>query len=249
MKIVMRRRFDLILILMLLFMYLSPFLVPLVDAETETIRVAFNSNVIPYHFVDKDGNFQGMHIDMMNWIASQKNLQIVYVPYGTNSECLNALNNSAVDVILGHKINDSALAKLQYTSELSSSLCLIVSNELAVTLRDVTNYRSYSAVIEYGSAANSYMGKMGIQRYLAQGNQLSVFESLISGQADMALAVYDCSNYLLREAGLKDEYTILRRFISPVSYAMLVRQSDMDNMRPSLAEMRAVATIIYRYGW
>lgn len=239
----MRRRFDLILILMLLFMYLPPFLVPLVDAETETIRVAFNSNVIPYHFVDKDGNFQGMHIDMMNWIASQKNLQIVYVPYGTNSECLNALNNSAVDVILGHKTNDSAAAKLQYTSELSSSsLCLIVSNELAVTLRDVTNYRSYSAVIEYGSAANSYMGKMGIQRYLAQGNQLSVFESLISGQADMALAVYDCSNYLLREAGLKDEYTILRRYISPVSYAMLVRQSDMDifNMLDSsLAEMRA----------
>jgi len=212
-------------------------------AERETLRVAFNSNVIPYHFVDEDGSYRGMHIDMMNWIADQKDLQIVYVPYETNDECLNALNSSAVDIILGHKTNDRAATGMQYTGELSSSsLCLVVPNELAGTLKNTTNYRTYSAVIEYGSAANSYMAKMGIQRYLAQGNQVSVFETLIGGQADMALAVYDCYKYMLNEAGLKDEYTILRSYISPVSYAMLVRQTDMalfNLLDSSLTEMRA----------
>ena len=234
----------LIFIVMLIILYTSfPFTEYVVHAEGETLRVAFNTNAVPYHFTDKDGDYKGMHIDMINWIAEQKNLNIVYVPYDTNDECLNALNSSSVDLILGHKTNDNAAKGLRYTNEMSSSsLCLIVPNELAETLKNTTNYRKYSAVIEYGSAPNSYMTKTGIQRYLAQGNQLSVFEALISGQADMALAVYDSCIYLLNERGLRDKYTILRSYISPVSYAMLVRQTDMallNLLNSGLTEMRA----------
>jgi ABC-type amino acid transport substrate-binding protein len=99
-----------------MFIILCPCLLQLftvkVHADELTLRVAFNSNLVPYNFIDEDGKYRGMHIDIMNWIAERKNLQIVYVPYETDGECLNALNNSAVDVILGHKTNDTEAASL-----------------------------------------------------------------------------------------------------------------------------------------
>ncbi|HQO43253.1 MAG TPA: transporter substrate-binding domain-containing protein, partial [Bacillota bacterium] len=67
----------LIFIVMLIILYTSfPFTEYVVHAEGETLRVAFNNNAVPYHFTDKDGDYKGMHIDMINWIAEQKNLNI-----------------------------------------------------------------------------------------------------------------------------------------------------------------------------
>jgi polar amino acid transport system substrate-binding protein len=213
-----------------------------VHADVGTIRVAFNSNLKPYHFIDKDGTYKGMHIDMMNWIAKQKNLEVIYVPYESDRDCINAINNQEVDVVLGHKTNDRYASGLQYTTELSSStLCLVVPNKLVRVLENAKDYRTYSAVIEYGTSANYNMTQMGIQQYLAKSNQFKVIEALVNGQADMAIAVYDSCAYLLDEAGLKDRYTILNRYISPISHAMLVRKNDItffNLMESGLNEMR-----------
>jgi polar amino acid transport system substrate-binding protein len=213
-----------------------------VHADVETIRVAFNSNLKPYHFIDMDGVYKGMHIDMMNWIAKQKHLEVIYVPYETDYECINAINNNEVDVVLGHKTNDRLASGLQYTNELSSStLCLVVPIKYVKDLGNAKDYRTYSAVIEYGTSANYNMTQMGIQRYLAKANQFQVLEALVKGQADMAIAVYDSSAYLLEEAGLKDRYSILNRYISPISHAMLVRKNDItlfNLMESGLNEMR-----------
>lgn len=236
-----RRGHVLLLIIFLLELILC--LSKRVYAEDETLRIAFNPNAAPYHFIDKDGYFAGMHIDMMNWIADKKNIKAIYIPYETNSECINALNNKKVDVVLGHKTNDKAASGLQYTNELSSSsLCLIASNEFARTIDDSHDYRKYSAVIEFGTAANYNMLKMGIRRYLSKADQVAVLESLTSGQADIAIAVYDSCMYLLNASGLKNEYTVLRRYVSPISYAMVVRQNDIhifNLIESGLTEMRA----------
>ena len=238
----LKRQLYILLILILLFTYQILFVETVVHADVGTIRVAFNSNLKPYHFIDKDGTYKGMHIDMMNWIAKQKNLEVIYVPYESDRDCINAINNQEVDVVLGHKTNDRYASGLQYTTELSSStLCLVVPNKLVRVLENAKDYRTYSAVIEYGTSANYNMTQMGIQQYLAKSNQFKVIEALVNGQADMAIAVYDSCAYLLDEAGLKDRYTILNRYISPISHAMLVRKNDItffNLMESGLNEMR-----------
>lgn len=238
-----KKRLGFMLFTMFLCLFIFSYLKLNVHAEGEILRVAFNSNAILYHYIDEDGEYRGMHIDMMNWIAKAKKMQIVYIPFETNQECINALNSRDVDVILGHRTNDRAAAGLQYTNELSSSsLCLVVPNELAWTIENSEGRQVYSAVMEYGTAPNYYMTQIGIQRYLSKGNQVSVFEALIEGEADMAIAVYDCFIFLLNKAGLKDKYTILRRYIAPVSYAMLVRKNDLTTfniLESGLTELRA----------
>ena len=111
-----KRRLYLLLILIFLFTYQFHLMETVVHADVENIRVAFNSNLKPYHFIDKDGSYQGMHIDMMNWIAKQKKLEVIYMPYETDYECINAINNHEVDVVLVHKTNDRLASGLQYTN-------------------------------------------------------------------------------------------------------------------------------------
>ena len=212
-------------------------------ADNRTIRIAFNCHAVPYHFIDENDNYAGMHIEMMNWIAKQKKIDIIYIPYETNGDCFKAIKQGAVDLVLGHRTNDSAAIGLQYTDELSSSsLSLFAKNELNEVLGNGDDYRAYSVAIEYGTAANSYMTNIGVQRFLTQGNQVQVFQALIDKKADMALSDYIFFRYMLDKKELKDEYIALRSYISPVSYAMLVKPEDMDLFNiidAGLKELRA----------
>lgn len=212
-------------------------------ANKKTHRVAFNCYSVPYSFISDDIYYSGMHIDMMNWIAKQKGLDIIYIPYETNGDCLEALRKGAVDLVLGHRTNDSAAAGLQYTAELSTStLCLFVKNKLASALEEVTDYRLYSVAVEYGTAANAYLANMGVQRYLTQGNQVSTYQALVDEKADMALAVFDSFIYLTHQNDTQDDFTVLRSYISPVSYAILVRPNEKELfnlINAGLTEIRA----------
>lgn len=212
------------------------------SAVEETVRIGFCDYAAPYHFIGNDGTYQGMHIDMMNWIIRQKGLKAMYIPYQTNSACLEALNRGEVDVILGHRTNDSAAIGLQYTSELSSSsMSLIAPTALVEIAQRTANYKPYSAAIEYGSAS-AYAASMGVSGYLVRANQAAVFEALLLGQADMALCDYDCFLYLLNEAGLTEEYSVLRSYIAPIGYALLLRPADKElffTLDTGLAEIRA----------
>jgi hypothetical protein len=86
----LKRQLYILLILILLFTYQILFVETVVHADVGTIRVAFNSNAILYHYIDKDGELiEGMHIDMMNWIAKAKKMQkCLYVPYESDQSRL-----------------------------------------------------------------------------------------------------------------------------------------------------------------
>ena len=221
-------------------------------AENKPLRAAFSAYLPPYHFIDESGEYSGLHIDLLNWIAKKKKLDVLYVAYETDGECLRALKSGEVDILLGHKTGDSAAGELQYTAELTSShLSLIASNEVTAQLINTNDYNFLSAVIEFGLAASSSLARLGIRSYLAKGNQVQVLEELIDGKADMALTVYDSSRYLLKKMNLQNSYSIVRRYISPVSHAMLLRTEDWElfnALDTGLTELRATGQydVIYR---
>lgn len=221
-------------------------------AENKPLRAAFSAYLPPYHFIDESGEYSGLHIDILNWIARKKKMDVLYVAYETDGECLRALRSGEVDILLGHKTGDSAAGELQYTAELTSShLSLIASNEVTAQLFNTNDYNYLSAVIEFGLAASSSLARLGIRSYLAKGNQVQVLEELIDGKADMALTVYDSSRYLLKKMNLQNSYSIVRRYISPVSHAMLLRTEDWElfnALDTGLTELRATGQydVIYR---
>jgi polar amino acid transport system substrate-binding protein len=225
---------------------------PQAYAQNQQLRAAFSAHLPPYHFVDENGEYVGLHIDILNWIAKKKKIDVKLVAYETDGECLRALKSGEVDILLGHKTGDGAVAELQYTAELTSSyLCLIASNEVTAQLINTNDYNFLSAVIEFGLAASSSLTRLGIRSYLAKGNQVQVLEELIEGNADLALAVNDSGRYLLRKTNLMNRYSVVRRYISPVSHAMLLRSEDWElfnALDTGLTELRATGQYdaIYR---
>jgi len=221
-------------------------------AENGLFRVAFSAYLPPYHFIDENGEYAGLHIDILNWIAKKKKMDLAYLAYETDGECLRALRNGEADIMLGYKTGDSAAGDLQYTAEMTSSyLCLAAPNDVAAQLINTNDYNFLSAVIEYGLAASSSLARLGIRSYLAKGNQMQVLEELIDGKADLALAVHDSSRYILKNMNLQNRYSIVRKYISPVSHAMLLRNEDWDlfnALDSGLTELRATGQydVIYR---
>jgi hypothetical protein len=78
------------------------------------------------------------------------------------------------------------------------------------------------------TTANAYLANMGVQRYLTQGNQVSTYQALVDEKADMALAVFDSFIYLTHQNDTQNDFTVLRSYISPVSYAILVRPNEKE---------------------
>ena len=211
-------------------------------ASAENLRVAFNYNTAPYHFVGDDYTYVGLHIDMMNWIAREKGLEVVYVPYDSSGACLRALRSNEVDMILGHRTQDISAAGLLYTDELStSSLSLVVNAQKRALIESGALSRT-NAVTEFGITRSVYMDKLNIQGFMSMGSQKKVFEALEAGKSDLALMISDSYDYHVRKADAKDRYSVLLSYVSPVSHAILLRedQTELCNMlNQALASLRA----------
>ena len=211
-------------------------------ASAEGLRVAFNYNTAPYHFINDDYTYVGLHIDMMNWIAKEKNYEVVYVPYDSSGACLRALKENEVDMVLGHRMGDVSAAGLLYTDELStSSLSLVVNAQKGDMIRSGKLSRT-NAVTEFGITRSIYMDKMNIQSYMSLGSQKRVFEALEEGKSDLALMISDCYDYHVRKADAQDRYSVLLSYVSPVSHAILLRedQTELCNiLNQALASLRA----------
>lgn len=214
-------------VLLLCFMFLSaPFVV---SAEPTQLRVAVNINMIPYQFIGKEEECLGLHIDILDWIAQKKGLELEYVPYERSRECLDALSNGDVDIVLGHKAYDTVGYRFQSTGELSrSSLCMIIANELADELRDRSDYESFTAALEYGTMDYSHMYRLGLRNYIVHGDQREVYSALTSGRVDIAVGIKESLSYMLAQDGLEDNYIIYRNYLSPISYSMLVREEEHE---------------------
>ena len=211
-------------------------------ASAETLRIAFNYNTAPYHFIGDDYTYVGLHIDMMNWIARERGYEVIYMPYETNSACLRALRNNEVDLILGHRMDDAAAGGLMYTDELSTSSLSLIANGEKNQDMDSGSFRRSSAATEFGITRSIYMDKLNIQGFLSMDSQRRVFEALQSGRCDLALMVNDCYDYHARKEDLKEQFPVLQSYISPVSHAILVRSDDAvlcNMLNQGLAALRA----------
>ena len=212
------------------------------SAAAGTLRVAFNYQSAPYRFINEDYSFSGLHIDIMNWIAKEKQYEVIYKPYADNTACLNALRAHEADIVLGHRTDDLNAADFEYSDEISaSSLCLVAAAENKDRIVKSNNYRAFRAAIEYGSTRYIYLEKMNTSSYMALGNQEAVFEALRAGKVDMALMLQDSYQYLSRKAGVQRQYAIVRDYITPVSYAMVTlpgRPELKGMLNAGLAEIR-----------
>lgn len=202
------------------------------QAVTTSLRVALNCNLPPFQFINDEGEPDGMHVEMLNTIAQRNDFDIQYIPMETKQECLDALESGQVDMILGVTMDRDSPYYYQFTDEISSSsLCMIAPNKIAEEISSTNNKYNYSIAYEYGTANYSYMSFIKASKYIAVGNQTQVFETHISGKADIMIGIKNSLLYQIKQASLEKDYTIVYNYMTTVKYTIIVQKGDNELKR------------------
>lgn len=195
------------------------------------LKVAFEPNLPPYQF-EESGKYVGVHLDILNSIAEKNNFLIEYIPMKNDMECMKALANREVDIVLGVISNKNSEFRTQATDSISqSSIIMIAHNEIANMIKYKTNRNSITAVLENETVSYSYIQKMGNLRYIVVSNQLRAFDILRSKEADVLVGVKNSILYQLEKSNVEDDYTIVNNYMVPIEYTMITKSGDTELLK------------------
>lgn len=219
-----------------------------VGAVTTNLKVGVLSENPPYCYEDSENDFQGMLIDMIESIAKEKNLQLEYVRYDTEGTCYSAFENGSIDLILGS--TDSTMESARKLELVSSSLCVLTFDQTAKKINNESDIREFHVFTD--REGKTRLGKnLGMNAETLR-NQTKIFASkkalfreFIKDPESLAVCEKECACYMLKEADLLDEYTILYNYVAQVSYGLILHDSDTILYRTldgGLSSLRANGT-------
>ena len=203
-------------------------LVPVYVAAIPTkIRVVFNQYLPPYQFINDEGKVLGMHIDILDTIAEEKNWSITYIPKETHRECLEVLDSGEADIILGTIRSWTRNYNFQETHELSSSpIAVLAFSRAAEDFNSNYDTKKFIASFEFGTASYSIMRNLCIDSFKVVGNQVRVLDLHRAGQSDLMVGVKNSLIYQIYEANWEDDYSVIHRHVGSLSYFMSVGEDD-----------------------
>jgi len=214
------------------------------SALTIQLKVAFQSNQAPYHFLSESGEAVGMHIEMLNVIAESSGLELEYMPMKTSSECIEALESGQVDLVLdvARRLGDSQWVTIALSEE---TLCTISQDSSPTSEGDARQV----AALQLGTLTPSIMQQLNtVQLYLVP-NQEKAMGLLMDGTVDMAVVLKESALYHLDKTKDFAPYVITNNYMGVVSFALRVPDNDyslLQSLNRGITSLRtsgAYATI------
>ena len=199
-----------------------------VNAVDTVIKVAFQPDLPPYQFIEK-GQAAGLHIDILNDIAGRNNFIIEYIPMGTTTQCMKALEEDKVDIVLGVMSKNASEYRAKLIEGISQcSVCMIATNEKAEKIRNNIGSEYLAVVFENNTIDYLYSRNMKNLRSIVVSNQVRAFDILLSEEVDAMIGIKNSLAYQINKAGLEDKYTIVNNFMGSIEYSIAVRLADKE---------------------
>ncbi len=228
----MKKRLTFILCAFLL--YTAAFIVSSPTFALERhLRVAFNCNLPPFQFIDEDGISTGMHIEMFDEIAKNKGFQVEYLPFQTNRELIEAIENKTADVLLGVIENTIDNPMYTYSDPLTnSSLCMIAKNtNLTGTTPARLKKTVTTGVFASDTTRNTLLSNMNFYKYICVDNQVNVYARQLQSDDIAMIGIKDSLIYQIHKNNELNEYTILNNHLDTISYTLVTWKSDRELLR------------------
>lgn len=228
---------EIIILAMVLHIMTSP-----AYAIDTILRAALDPNLPPYQFIGDSGEFEGIHIDILNSIAARYSYDIDYVAVDSETQAIDYLNGNKADVILGAKLIAEDTDNVSYTDSISQSyMCIIASKEKSDDIRQRLISNSFSAALENNTVNYSLVQSLGNLKYEVTSNQVKAFDLLISGDVDLLIGVKHSILYQLEKIKREDDFTIINNYIVPIEYGIGVKSGDKDlydNLNKGIHQLR-----------
>lgn len=197
--------------------------------NSEVLIVGVDPSLPPFQFED-NGELVGLNIDILNSIALENDIKVVYVPM--NKEvCIDKLLSGEIDLILGVRYDAALSGKVEYTeSVVQSVVCMLAKSEIHKDIQAHLNSSSYIASVENNSVELNFLNNLRRVNYNVAFNQNDAFQLLIIDRADFLLGVKDTAEYLLNKHNLTKEYKIIDSYVTPVEYLVAVKPENIKLM-------------------
>lgn len=211
-------------------------------SDPAKLKVGFVVGMPPYQFLDSNQNPVGVHIDILNAIIAETDIEIEYIAKQSKSECLDAYNKGQLDIVLGALLSDRTGYYGYTTSEISSSTLFMLASKEFLANNPHFSEGGHVAAFEYGTASYYLITSLGANRYIVSRNQEDVVESALNKGADLIIGVKDSILYQLKQKSVEDDYVIVHTNLDTISYGMVVREGDavlLNFINSGIAALRA----------
>nr|WP_319395784.1 transporter substrate-binding domain-containing protein [uncultured Desulfobacter sp.] len=90
--------------------------VPIAFSKNQIVKVGVYDNA-PIVYMDENGDFAGLSVDVLAYIADKENWTLEY-KFGTWSECINRLENSEIDIQVYIAFSEARALRYDYNNEM-----------------------------------------------------------------------------------------------------------------------------------
>ena len=234
-----RRKFAALLVLLPLLLVI--FTQRAQAAPTTRIRVAFNCNQAPFHFVDDEGRAAGLHIDMLEHIAARVGYELEYVPVETSTDCQEAMERGKVDVILNIR---RRLENPDWITETLSeeTICVVAGSD---SDPDTQSGKKGTAAVQLGTITPTISVHLQADQIIAVSGQRKAIDMLVSGNADTAVVLKESALYYLDSLDTQKNYVIANNHVGSVAFSLQVAENDhrlLQTLNREIANLRVSDT-------
>lgn len=198
----------------------------------DTIKVAYKVNPF-YSYENDDGLTVGLEVDILEEIAKEIGYKdVIYYPMKNIHECIRALENREVQIILGFpSFYDGDTSKIATSSEIvTTDLCMMAKYDIAKAI-DSGEQDKFTAVFEHNTSNYAIVANMGASLYYVVGSQEEALDRVLAGKAQVMICDEDCMAFLLSKKGVEEEFSVIRKNVGKVGYTIALLKGDDHLLR------------------
>lgn len=193
--------------------------------EIQVVKIAGDSNLPPFEYVDQNNNYVGFNVDIIKAIAKEMNINVELVPMSWNEACLK-LENRQIDAIQGMK--HTAVREIDYDFsdsylENSQSIFVKIDNDKIDKLRDLSGKR---VVIQQNDVVEQDLKKLRDIEIIYVKDQETAINCLINRDIDAYIGNTLTGVYLMNEMGVKEKVKLVGKTINSTKYCLAVKNDN-----------------------
>jgi two-component system response regulator AtoC len=188
--------------------------------KLKTIKVAGDLQYPPYEFVDKQGNYQGYNVKVMNYIATEKGIKMEFYPMSWE-KAQQALLKGEVDIIQGMNYSPSrAQDYLFCLPTMMNNLSVFVPEDCVFLAKDML------VGLQEGDIGEDTIIDVEKQRIKKFETHFAGVSALIAGEIDAFIGNEKTIVHILENMGRTKQYKKLFTMHDNRAYCPVVRRND-----------------------
>ncbi len=209
-------------------------------AESETYRVAGDSQFPPYEYVDSNGTFKGFNVDLLKAIGLVTGIEFEFIPL-TWDQAYNSISQGQADIIQGMKESDERKNKFLFSNSLlmnSQSIFVKDDNTDIKSLKDLSGKVVALNVEEILYDEIKEIPDVRIIEYRSFDEAL---QNLLDGRVDSLIGNTLTINYLCKEKDSIGDIKIVGDTLNEQKYSMAVGKDNralLDKLNKGLLEIQ-----------